>query len=635
MHTTSSPLNSHPLARTKGASFPSEYRKFLLLSVFRSRLLTFVTVCAAFLSQPAASALSHETVVARLGDFDSFAEQLLVDWNAPGVGVAVVTPEGVVFSKGYGFRDYETKAPLTTQTLFQIASNTKLFTVIAAGMLVEEGLLTWDEPIRDKVPELRFATPELDASVTLRDMLAHRAGVPRHDFIWYQSEYTREELFERIRYMEPTTPIRTRLIYNNMMYVAVGHIIELKTGLTWEEFLRERLFGPLSMERTLFEMDKMQADPDYGVPYAEKRDSFELYRIPHYADTNGAGPAGSIISNLEDMAKWVSALLNNGEAEDLPVIPPTILRETLVPALALPDANGERHGWWERLSDTAGMGRFMMVYRGHRLTNHGGAIDGFFSQVAILLDQRVGIITFSIGEHTSPVPDILAYNIVDRVLGIEQTPWNERHLTIRLRAKQAGTEARARGEGAPLAGVPHAHPLTAYTGEFEHPAFGSFIVSESEGSLLFSFRNLALPLNHVQFERFDTINDERFGVFSLRYLTGSIGDITEVIVDLNEHKEFTFSRKIPPPDAATLELLKGNYLDINGGRFEIIERQGKLAIRQPSNFIIPLVHLGGTKYRFENSETTILEFILEDGHVTKFLYAIPGSVFEMMRMNDP
>ena len=147
----------------------------------------------------------------RLEGFDAYMEKVLADWNAPAVGVGVVVGDKLVFAKGYGYRDYAKKLPFTPTTLCPIASNTKLFTVVAAGLLVEDGKLTWDEPVRDAVPSVRFYDDALDNTVTLRDMLAHRTGITRHDMIWYKSDFSRKELFDRLRYLEPKEPLRQNL----------------------------------------------------------------------------------------------------------------------------------------------------------------------------------------------------------------------------------------------------------------------------------------------------------------------------------------------------------------------------------------------------------------------------------------
>jgi len=200
-----------------------------------SILLLALALCASINAQPAPTIDVNQ----KLAGFDEFMEKTLKDWNAPGIGVGIVVGDKLVFAKGYGYRDYEKKLPLTPQTMFTIASNTKLFTAVAAGMLVEEGKLTWDRPIKESVPTIEFYDSYLNNTITLRDMLSHRTGITRHDSIWYKSDYSTKELFERLKYLEPKESPRQIFLYNNMMYAGAGYAIELQSGKPWAQFVRE------------------------------------------------------------------------------------------------------------------------------------------------------------------------------------------------------------------------------------------------------------------------------------------------------------------------------------------------------------------------------------------------------------
>ena len=211
--------------------------------------------------------------------------------------------------------------------------------------------------MRESVSSIQFSNDSLNSTVTLRDMLAHRTGITRHDSIWYQAPDTRKELFGKLKYMEPKEPPRTVFLYNNMMYAAAGYLIELQSGKTWEDFVRERIFQPLEMNNTLFSVAEMVQQKDFGVTYTEKRDSFEIYKIPYYEDTAGMAPAGAIISNIEDMSHWLIALMNEGKYKGRQVLPAGVLKATIQPAIAQPNTLGETRGWWETLNPAYGMGR--------------------------------------------------------------------------------------------------------------------------------------------------------------------------------------------------------------------------------------------------------------------------------------
>src|SRR5881397_730430 len=264
---------------------------------------------------PSIAGAADPVIDRKLKGFDAYLEAIVKDWNVPGIGVGIVAKDRLVFARGYGFRDFGRKLPFTAKTTVPIASNTKLFTAVATGLLVEDGKLDWDKPVRQFVPDIQFFNDDLSAKVTIRDMLSHRTGITRHDTIWYKSDFTRKELFERLKYLEPSQPMRQTFLYNNMMYAGAGYVVELLSGKTWEEFVSERLLRPLGMMNTVFSIEDLEKQPDHGVPFTERRDSFELYRIPYYSEAAGVGPAGSMNSNLEDMSRWVIAQLKHGLLE--------------------------------------------------------------------------------------------------------------------------------------------------------------------------------------------------------------------------------------------------------------------------------------------------------------------------------
>ena len=244
-------------------------------------LLGLVVAAAIALSGRPGLAQQPINVAARLKGFDSYMAQVMKDWDAPGIGIGIVVKDKLVFARGYGFRDYGKQLPYTPTTTQPIASNSKLFTAVAVGLLVEEGKLRWDEPIKQFVPTIRFYNDDLDRSVTIRDMLSHRTGVTRHDAIWYKSTFTRRELWDRLRYLEPSAPIRSVFLYNNLMYTAAGQVIEELSGQTWDQFVQRRLFDPLGMSRsTLTIQDNAIISPSLSLESTISRFDQTFFREP-------------------------------------------------------------------------------------------------------------------------------------------------------------------------------------------------------------------------------------------------------------------------------------------------------------------------------------------------------------------
>jgi CubicO group peptidase (beta-lactamase class C family) len=567
----------------------------------------------------------------QLQGFDSYMEQVLKDWNTPGIGVGIIVNDRLVFARGYGYRDYEKKLPFTPTTLCPIASNSKLFTAVAAGMLVEEGKLTWDKPVRESVPTIQFYNDQLNNNVTLRDMLSHRTGVTRHDLIWFKSPFTRKELFEKLRDLEPQEPMRETFLYNNLMYAGAGYIIELKSGEPWEQFVRERIFTPLGMNTTTFTISDMTQRPDHGVPYCEKRDSFELYKIPYYEDTEGVAPAGAIISNIDELSHWLIALMNDGKYNGKQVLPANVLKATLQPAIGLPNTLGESQGFWELLNPAYGMGRWTAAYRGHLITYHGGAIGGFYSQVSFMPNDKIGVIVFVISEHSAPLIDVVSDNVYERLLGMDQTPWSQRRLQQRLASKKAGTEARAKAGADRVPNTKPSHALADYVGDYENPAYGILTIGLKSDELQVGFHAFQFPMSHFHYDRFDTPDDEQYGKFSVNFRTNPQGDIDNAVISLDE-AEVVFTRKPETLDPALLEKLTGVYLTPSKVKFQVLYQPGAgLSLAFPGRPPLKLIPIKGLKFRTPQFADNIYEFVMENGQVQGLKERDPSGEYSFSR----
>ena len=596
-----------------------------------SKWLCPSAVALALMIFASAARAQDPDIAKKLGDFDAYMAQTLKDWNTPGIGVGIVVNDKLVFAKGYGYRDYEKKLPFTPATLQQIASNSKLFTAVAAGMLVEEGKLTWDKPVRDSVPTIQFYNDQLNNNVTLRDMLSHRTGVTRHDSIWFKSPFTRKELFDKLKYLEPQEPMRETFLYNNLMFSAVGEIIELKSGQRWEQFVRERILTPLDMTSTSYSISDMTQHPDHGVPFREKRDSFELYKIPYYEDTEGVAPAGAIISNIDELSHWLIALMNEGKYNGKQVLPAKVLRETLQPAIGLPNTLGEALGYWELLNPAYGMGRQTVSYRGHLLTFHGGDLPGFHSQVSFMPNDKIGVIVLVISDHSAPLYNVVSYNVYERLLGMDQTPWGQRRLQQRLANKKAGTEARAKAGADRVPNTKPSHPLPSYVAEYENPAYGILKIALTGDQLQVAFHEFQFPMTHFHYDRFDTPDDEQYGKLSVNFRTNPQGDVDTAAVSLDE-AEVVFTRKPETLDAKLLQSLAGTYLTPSKAKFRVTYQPGAgLALEFPGAPPQQLIPVKGLQFRTQRFADVIYEFVLENGQPKALKERDPSGEFTYTR----
>lgn len=592
-----------------------------------------VTLVALPLSLSLPASAQQPALDARLSGFDAYMAQVLKDWNVPGIGVGIVVKDKLVFAKGYGFRDYGRRIPYTPATTQPIASNTKLFTAVAAGLLVDAGKLDWDKPVRGYVPSIKFFNDDLDRTVTIRDMLSHRTGITRHDFIWYKSDFTQQELFDRLRYLEPSAPPRTSFLYNNMMYSGSGYAIELLAGKPWQAVVTERLLQPLDMASTTFTIADMLKTAEPGVPWTERRDNTELYAIPYYSDAVGVAPAGAINSNINDMSHWLIALMNGGMCSGRQVIPRSVIRQTLAPSIALPNTTLEVRGWGELLNAAYGMGRWTASYRGHLIAYHGGDLPGFHSQVSTMPYDSIGVIVLVIGDHAAPLYNIVSWNVYERLLGLSLTPWSERQNTIRLKNKEDNKTARTKAGGGRVAGTRPSHALGDYVGEFAHPAYGVLTVAKGDTSLTFEFHKIRMPLSHFHYDRFDTPDDERDGKFSVNFLTNPQGEVDRAELSLDE-AAIVFTRRVPAAltAAATLRQYLGTYLTATGGTFDVVLRpDGTLAIQNASGTFQDLIPWQPHRFRIKEFADVVFEFVLANGRVTELRQSDPSGEHKFMR----
>src|ERR1700722_3666598 len=201
----------------------------------------------------AAAAMAWTTAAAQsAADFDKYVAQGVVDWHVPGLAVAVIQGDSVVFQKAYGVRDVTTNAPFDIHTRSAIGSTTKAMTVVALGMLVDEGKVRWDDRVIDHLPDFRLYDEYVTRDLRIRDLLTHRSGLGGEgDLLWANPDMPEAEIVRRMRFLKPESPLRTRFSYNNIMYQVAGDVIEHASGMSWERFLTERIFTPLGMRETI------------------------------------------------------------------------------------------------------------------------------------------------------------------------------------------------------------------------------------------------------------------------------------------------------------------------------------------------------------------------------------------------
>ena len=468
-----------------------------------------------------------------LAGLPDLVEKMREEWLVPGVGVAVIKEGEIVFKRGFGLRDIGSKLPITADTLFAIGSTTKAFTALALGILVDEGKIEWDEPVREYMPDFVLYDEYATLHATPRDLVTHRTGLPRHDLVWYRSTVTREELYHALRHLEPSAGFRSLMQYNNLIYMTAGYLVGWVSGGTWEVFITERIFKPLGMSRSV------TCGPPEGVEDVASPHSSGgpiVTKIPYYRDC-ALGPAGTIYSSVEDACKWLLFNMGDGTFEGAKIVSEEILRLMHTPQVVM------QFGESEELPIAAyGMGWVIQVYRGQKYVWHNGGIDGFYTLIAFLPYEKLGVIVFT-NANQNPLPEIVSRWIFDHALGLDEINWNTHYKEQQARTREARTRAFAdRNEGR-KEGTSPSHPLEGYVGFYSHPAYLDFKVDLADGKLRGSFRGFKVTMEHFHYDIFH-FNLGTLGNLKVTFSLNADGDIESLSIPLQDGVDpIVFKRK--------------------------------------------------------------------------------------------
>jgi CubicO group peptidase (beta-lactamase class C family) len=308
-------------------------------------------------------------------DLDRYIEKARVDWNVPGLAIAVVQGDSVVVAKGYGVRKLGEAAPVDEHTRFDIASLTKSFTAAAAGILVDNGTVRWDDKIRDRLPSVVFADPYIDANATLRDVLSHRVAVAPANAMWYFTRYDSAEVLRRVRFLEPQRQFRADMVYWNVGYLIAGELLAKTSGTTWADLIRSRVLEPAGMhESTAGEV--LSQSGNVASPHILV-DGLQRAVVPHLTiNVAPAGAPGGVISTAADMARWLRVQLNDGEIDGQRIVSKAALDEMHTPQVIIPTTAAMRAARNVEHFATYGFGWNIMDYRGEQMFWHSGNADG-------------------------------------------------------------------------------------------------------------------------------------------------------------------------------------------------------------------------------------------------------------------
>ncbi|HYI12485.1 MAG TPA: serine hydrolase [Thermoanaerobaculia bacterium] len=446
------------------------------------------------------TSLPAQHIVVDAKAIDKIMTSTMKAWQIPGAAVAVVKNDRVIYAQGYGVKELG-GAAVTPDTLFQIASTTKAFTSTALAMLVSDGKLSWDDPVRQHVGYFRLSDLCADSQVRLRDIVTHRTGLTRHDALWDNSPWTREDVIRRIGQVELTKPFRSAYQYQNITFIAAGEAVASASGMSWDEFMKARIFKPLGMTRTIISDREWNDSGDHasGYRYDWKTDRLSPQRP---IDTATLGAAGAIKSNARDMGNWIRFHLANGVYDLTQLVDPAVLEETKTPHTVIRRENLARDANPETNVMAYGMGWVVQDYRGELLVSHAGALNGFRTHVDLLPERNAGfVVMINSGRGMAVIS--LRNALADLLSGKNGRDWNPYYLMIDRKYDEKDARDKETRLAKRIPNTTPTHALASYTGDYESRAYGTAKISEVDGQLVLQWSRMTIPLTHFHYDVFN------------------------------------------------------------------------------------------------------------------------------------
>ncbi|GAB3957269.1 serine hydrolase [Spirosoma harenae] len=467
--------------------------------------------------------------------YDAYVQQAVKDWKVPGMTITIVKDGKVLLKKGYGVRDLNKPEAVDTQTLFAMASTTKAMTAACLGMMVDEGKLRWDDPVTNYLPDFQFYDPAVTREVRVRDLLIHNTGVGNADVLWAAMQIPSDEILRRVRLIKPAYSLRSSFIYQNIMYLAAGKVLERVSGTPWDVFIRTRIFEPLGMRRTkaLF---KEVTDVNRAKPHVDIRDTIRMVdsRVEEGL-VDAVGPAGSVWTCPDDITAWMQCMLDSGRYHNgssvKALLKPTTWAELFKPQTLVTDSQFyPTQQLTKPVWKTYALGWFQHDYRGHRVNFHTGSLTGMVAIHGQLPDQKLAVYVQGNLDHVE-LRHALMYRAFDEfALGVEHD-WSKEFQQLYGGIKQRAKLAEHKIDSMRVMNTKPSLSLPAYTGIYTDPLYGKVDISLKDGKLYASINNLLTGyLSHWHFDTFRLTYDQFWnGKDTISFLLDSQGKVIKLV----------------------------------------------------------------------------------------------------------
>jgi len=552
----------------------------------------------------------------KLKDLDEFVNKALKDWNVAGLAIGIVKNGKIIYTKGFGYRNMEEKLPVTENTLFSIGSCTKAFTAIDNCILVSQGKLNLDKPVINYMPDFRMYNDYVTMNMTAKDLMTHRSGLPRHDLMWYGSDLTRRQLYERLKYLEPSAGFRELFQYQNLMYMTAGILVESISGQTWENFTKENIFTPLEMNSSNFSTLESRKTSDFAKPYREEKNTIKLI---DFRDIQSIGPAGSINSNVKDMSNWMLMHLNYGKFNGKKIVDEEMVYTAHTPFMVIPGPPSKEVSY-----RSYALGWMVAQYRDHQRLEHGGNIDGFSANVCLYPADSIGIVILTNADN-SVLPNLVRNVVADKLMDLPYIDWNAKLSDGKKNEDTPPTEGNDPNQ---IENTTPSHPLVDYIGKYENIAYGTLEVKLENENLLIDYHTLKIPLKHYHYDYFQS-TDKDLPPMLINFALNERGKVNKLSAQLEQGvKDIEFTR-VPDyvSSSSSYEKYTGEY-DMQGVAIKVSIKNNALKLFVPGQPEYDLLPSGDNNFDIKDLKGYSVTFNMDGSKVKEIQFNQPNGTFK-------
>lgn len=484
------------------------------------------TLCALFFYYASLSQTAKE-ISNKVDVFDKYIQSSMPLWKTTGLSVAVVKDGKLIFKKGYGVTNINKPQPFTTSTIAFCASTTKAMTAACIGMLVDEGKLKWDDKLKEILPGFRLYDPYVSDEITVRDLLRHNAGLGNGDLLWLFG-YSSEEIVRRMRYLKPAYSLRSSFIYQNLMYVVAGEVIKKISGIPWHEFIKQRIFQPLGMNHTYTQFKDAAAESSIMKPHFYYGDT--VIKAIDVIDFGGYDPAGSVVSCIDDIAKWMQFLQDSAQVNGQRLIKAETFAEFFKPQSIVPPnefypTKDKTKPHWM----TYGLGWFQQDYRGRMYQFHTGSLDGAVAIFGFMPEEKFSIYIFGNLDHTE-IRHALMWKATDLwCFNDNSRDWSTELYYHYKKIREDGRKREKEKEDKRVLSTKPSLPFDSLVGKYTNEIYGDAEIMKNGNDLTIHFPNkISLALKHWNYDVFrGYFNYEWYGKSWVTFSVNSDGKIAQ------------------------------------------------------------------------------------------------------------